>query len=223
MWRFPLILFPLVDSLLFPLSWSPLLTWNPPCCDRIRSPWSQVARKLISPFPSLPICSPSAPHSEIPTPWGFPELMRPFTRTTLQHWLLGPAQERWRVLTVIRMAGWAPLPWAWPDKLWVGRVRCSAHMWQFSWSMGTEREGICVCAWQLAQVSMFLIGVKALLNTILYLHTKKNSCLFCRLKIITRWVHMNVHFYRAVSADATRSGKKKKSACQQINTEERVI
>ncbi len=32
-----------------------------------RPPWSQVARKLISPFPS-------PPHSKIPTPWGFPEL-----------------------------------------------------------------------------------------------------------------------------------------------------
>ncbi len=35
-----------------------------------RPPWSQVARKLISPLPSPPF----PPHSEIPTPWGFPEL-----------------------------------------------------------------------------------------------------------------------------------------------------
>jgi hypothetical protein len=34
-------------------------------------PRSQVARKLISPFPSP---SPYTPHSKIPTPWGFPEL-----------------------------------------------------------------------------------------------------------------------------------------------------
>ncbi len=90
MWRFPLILFPWWIPFAS-LSWSPLLTWNPPCCDRIRPSWSQVARKLISPFPSLPICSPSAPHSEIPNPWGFSELMRPFTRMTLQRWLPDPA------------------------------------------------------------------------------------------------------------------------------------
>jgi hypothetical protein len=60
-----------------PLSQSPLLTWNPPCCDRIRLPWSQVAHKLISSFPSLPIYSPSVLHSEIPTPLGFPRVNAP--------------------------------------------------------------------------------------------------------------------------------------------------
>ncbi len=29
------------------------LTWNPPCCDRIRPPHSQVARKLAPLFPPL--------------------------------------------------------------------------------------------------------------------------------------------------------------------------
>ncbi len=38
-------------------------------------PWSQAARKLISPFPS-------PPHSKIPTPWGFPELNMRLTKTT---------------------------------------------------------------------------------------------------------------------------------------------
>ncbi len=71
----------------------PLLTWNPPCCDRICPPWSQVPRKLISTSPSLPICSPSVSHSEIPTPCGLPELMRPFNKTTSQYWLPGPAQH----------------------------------------------------------------------------------------------------------------------------------
>jgi hypothetical protein len=87
MWRDPLAFcFPLLTSLCSPF-YSPLLTWNPPCCDRIRPPWSQVARKLISPFPSLPISipphfhpSPFPPHSEIPTPWGFPVLNAPLQR-----------------------------------------------------------------------------------------------------------------------------------------------
>ncbi len=38
-----------------------------------RPPWSQVARKLISPFPS-------PPHSKFPTPWGIPELNAPLLR-----------------------------------------------------------------------------------------------------------------------------------------------
>jgi hypothetical protein len=45
-----------------------------------RPPWSQVARKLISPFPS-------PPHSKIQTPWGFPELNMRLTKTTSQIWL----------------------------------------------------------------------------------------------------------------------------------------
>ncbi len=47
---------------------SPLLTWNPPSCDRIRPPWSLVACKLNSSFPSP---CPYTPHSKIPTPRGF--------------------------------------------------------------------------------------------------------------------------------------------------------
>jgi hypothetical protein len=45
--------FPFADSPcpLAPLSDPLLLTWNPPSCDRIRPPWSQVACKLTSPFP----------------------------------------------------------------------------------------------------------------------------------------------------------------------------
>jgi hypothetical protein len=39
-------------SLLLPFV-PPLLTWNPPCCDRIRPPRTQVARKLTSHFPPL--------------------------------------------------------------------------------------------------------------------------------------------------------------------------
>jgi hypothetical protein len=41
-----------------PLSYPPLLTWNPPCCDRIRPPWSQVACKLTPPSLTLPAPSP---------------------------------------------------------------------------------------------------------------------------------------------------------------------
>jgi hypothetical protein len=47
-------------------------------------PRSQVARKLISPFPSP---SPYTPLSKIPTPWGFPELNMHITKTTSQTWL----------------------------------------------------------------------------------------------------------------------------------------
>ncbi len=47
-------------------------------------PRSQVARKLISPFPSPP---PYTPHSKILTPWGFPELNMHITKTTSRSWL----------------------------------------------------------------------------------------------------------------------------------------
>jgi hypothetical protein len=49
---------------------SPLLTWNPPCCDRIRPPRTQVARKLTSPFP-LP--GSYTPPFQSPDPQGFPD------------------------------------------------------------------------------------------------------------------------------------------------------
>ncbi len=57
-----LVCFPLLHSFLLPIGF-PLLTWNPPCCDRIRPPRSQVARKLIFPFPS-PCSYACAVHSE---------------------------------------------------------------------------------------------------------------------------------------------------------------
>jgi hypothetical protein len=60
----PCFLSPLADSPFAPPS-SPLdLLGNPPSCDRIRPPWSQVACKLTSPFPTL---------SPIPSPFKFPE------------------------------------------------------------------------------------------------------------------------------------------------------
>ncbi len=51
-----------------PLSNPSLLTWNPPCCDRIRPPRSQVTCKLTSPFSTL---------SPIPPPSKFPESRLP--------------------------------------------------------------------------------------------------------------------------------------------------
>ncbi len=95
----PCFLFPFSLSLLLPFVslYFPLLTWNPPCCDRICPPQSQVARKLISPFPHS---TPYTPHSKIPTPWGFPELNIHFTKTTSQTWvtrsstLLDPRKAR---------------------------------------------------------------------------------------------------------------------------------
>ncbi len=47
-------------------------------------PRSQVARKLISPFPHS---TPYTPHSEILTPWGFPELNIQSTKTTSRIWV----------------------------------------------------------------------------------------------------------------------------------------
>jgi hypothetical protein len=61
---------PLLISPLATLSDPSQLTWNPPCCDRIPPPRSQVARKLTSPFPSSGSYSPLP---EIPTPRGFPD------------------------------------------------------------------------------------------------------------------------------------------------------
>ncbi len=58
-----------------------LLTWNPPCCDRIRPPSSQVARKLTSPFPHLAHI-PSHPKSRPPP--GFSRSKYTLIRTTLQ-------------------------------------------------------------------------------------------------------------------------------------------
>ncbi len=55
---------PLLTPLCSPFC-SFLLTWNPPCCNRIRPPWSQVAHKLTSPS-STPFSFP--PHSKFPVP-----------------------------------------------------------------------------------------------------------------------------------------------------------
>jgi hypothetical protein len=60
----PCFLSPLADFPLFPF-YPLLLTWNPPSCDRIRPPQSQVACKLTSPVPTL---SPNSPPSKFPEP-----------------------------------------------------------------------------------------------------------------------------------------------------------
>jgi hypothetical protein len=75
----PLLVFPF-----FPFS-SPLLTWNPPSCDRNRPPQSQVARKLTPPVPHLAPCT--LP-SKIPTPIGFSRSHVHLIRATLQPILL---------------------------------------------------------------------------------------------------------------------------------------
>ncbi len=61
-----------------------LLTWNPPCCDRICPPYPQVARKLTLPFPSP---GSYTPHSKIPIPRSFPTpniCTCTFIRTTMR-------------------------------------------------------------------------------------------------------------------------------------------
>jgi hypothetical protein len=79
----PCFLLPFSRFFLLPFCF-PLLTWNPPCCDRILSTLSQVARKLISPFPSP---YPYTPHSKIPTPLGLPDPNIHSIRTASQTWL----------------------------------------------------------------------------------------------------------------------------------------
>jgi hypothetical protein len=54
----PCSFLPLADSPLLPFLVSFYLLGNPPCCDRIRPPWSQVTRKLTSPSSTRPIPSP---------------------------------------------------------------------------------------------------------------------------------------------------------------------
>jgi hypothetical protein len=49
----PCSFLPLLIPFLPPLSDPSLLTWNPPSCDRIHPPWSQVACKLTSHFSPL--------------------------------------------------------------------------------------------------------------------------------------------------------------------------
>ncbi len=71
----PLLVFPF-----FPFS-SPLLTWNPPSCDRNRPPQSQVARKLTPPVPIRPPV-PSLPKSQ--PPFGFSRTHVHSIRATLQ-------------------------------------------------------------------------------------------------------------------------------------------
>jgi hypothetical protein len=73
---FPLLPFALLCSPLLPF----LLTWNPPCCDRIYPPRSQVARKLTSPFPHLAIYPPT----QNPNPPGFSRSKYTLIRTTLR-------------------------------------------------------------------------------------------------------------------------------------------
>ncbi len=58
-----------------PLSISLLLTWNPPSCDRIRPPRSQVDCKLTSPVPTL---FPNPPPSKFPEP----QFTQRLTKTT---------------------------------------------------------------------------------------------------------------------------------------------
>ncbi len=63
-----------------PLFSPSLLTWNPPCCDRIHPPRSQVAHKLTSPFPHLAHI-PSHPKSRPP---GVFQIQIYIIRTTLR-------------------------------------------------------------------------------------------------------------------------------------------
>jgi hypothetical protein len=64
-WRIPLsFISPCRFPFIFPFD-PFLLTWNPPSCDRIRPPRSQVACKLTS---SVPTLYPNPPPSKFPNP-----------------------------------------------------------------------------------------------------------------------------------------------------------
>ncbi len=65
-----------------------LLTWNPPSCDRIRSPRSQVACKLTSPVPTL-YSNPPFPNSQNPN---CPRLTKT-TSGTIRRLLSGTLQK----------------------------------------------------------------------------------------------------------------------------------
>ncbi len=83
----PCFYLPLLIPLCLPLCSlldSPLLTWNPPSCDRIRPPRSQVACKLTSPDPTL---SPPSPF-QIPRTPDTPRLTKTTSGTT-RHLLSG--------------------------------------------------------------------------------------------------------------------------------------
>ncbi len=85
---------------------SPLLTWTPPRCNRIRPPRSQVAGKLIFPFPSP--CSYTNP-SQNPYPPEFPRSKYTFIRTTSRIWLtrsrtVTPRQAIFCILLVFNLA-----------------------------------------------------------------------------------------------------------------------
>ncbi len=82
--QFPCFLSPLVNSLLLPFLTPLYLLGNPPSCDRICPPWSPVACKLNSPFPSP---CPYTPNSKIPTPPGFLTSKYTFIRMASRTWL----------------------------------------------------------------------------------------------------------------------------------------
>jgi hypothetical protein len=80
---FPLLYLPLLFPLA-PLSVPLSLTWNPPCCDRIRPPRSQVACKLTPLDPPSPQPSPF----RIPRTPNTPRLNKTTSGTT-RHLLSG--------------------------------------------------------------------------------------------------------------------------------------
>ncbi len=77
----PCYFLPLLIPPFAPLFNPSQLTWNSSCCDRIRPPRSQVARKLTSPFPSP---GSYTPPTQNPDPPGFSRSKYKFIRTTLR-------------------------------------------------------------------------------------------------------------------------------------------
>jgi hypothetical protein len=69
-----------------------------------RPPRSQVARKLIFPFPSP---YPYTPHSKFPTPWGLPDPnIHTFIRTTSRTWLTRSSTRPFQSVYILYAFGW---------------------------------------------------------------------------------------------------------------------
>ncbi len=71
-----------------------------------RPPWSQVARKLISPFPSPPHSLPIPSTFQNPDPLGFPELNMLLTKTTSRIWLTRSRTLRYHSASFNRGPKW---------------------------------------------------------------------------------------------------------------------
>ncbi len=150
--HFPLLI-PLAP--LVPFSDPLPLSWNPPCCDRIRPPWSPIACELNPPFPCP--CS-LTPHSKIPTPRGFLTSKYTLIRTVSRTWLTRsstgtPCNPPWNFSEVISN------PWV---NLWDG----AGGYWQPSDKFATECQRVKATLGQFTRGSWATLQRKGVVNTL---------------------------------------------------------